>query len=220
MTQIITAVRKPISEFPSSKVNALILQVEIDTKGLSVPLVDVPALEGSLVACYFTGQPTAGDLVLLQEVFEAHQGEDFCDHNHVVESVEESSTDVVNVWQNKVTLHAAPLSPGRYLVNWSAEICVSIGGVPKEIPPEESEVVAVKDLIRAPFVQARLQWDSQEVSATWNMTHPHHFGGGQTLDVLAGHDLTVRLDWKKMGILPGYAKIRQASLYLTKQNVA
>jgi hypothetical protein len=219
MSQLITQVKFPFNEFPNSKVNVLSLQTEVNDKNLSVSLSGVPVLVGSEVVCSFVGDLTPTDFSELQEVVSAHSGADFGSTVYSVESQEESSTSEINVWHNKLSLHTDPLKPGTYLIAWSCETRVGIGEpVEKPVVKEETaEVLAEKDLARSPWVQTRLRWDSNEVVDTWNLTYPHHFGGVFTQQVDAGRELDFDLDWKKLGVLLGSAKIRQAKLYVIKQ---
>jgi hypothetical protein len=95
-------------------------------------------------------------------------------------------------------LTADPLPSGVYLVSWAIE----------------HEMAAI---VSGTGSQVRLTWNGSSVYVdTWDLNQPHNFGGAIPMDLDAGAEPVVALEFKKIGASAATAYCRQARLSIAK----
>jgi hypothetical protein len=108
----------PLADFPNQKCNTAILAQEIkdDPAVLVEPSVQQ---SGTTVALQFAALITAAEVVALDALVAAHQGEDFAAPVQAVAAEAAVSTGATKL--TLITLTSGPLTAGTYLVGWYAE---------------------------------------------------------------------------------------------------
>jgi len=186
-----------LSEFPNTKCNVQILEAEIVAASLTVNLVSTPQLTGSSVVCTFEDLLTSGDVTSLDAVVAAHQGDDFGSTLIKANSTGQSENSTTD-WVSKLSLTADPLPSGVYLVSWAIE----------------HEMAAI---VSGTAGQVRLTWNAASVyEDTWDLNQPHNFGGAIPMDLDAGAEPVVALEFKKLGAPAATVYCRQARLSIAK----